>query len=307
MESISCNLCGSREHVLVRDCCDQRCKSKVPFSLVKCRQCELVYLNPRPSEREILTYYPPAYQAAIRQLLQKVRQSRIGLIGLQIMRKLRKPPLSKVGKILDIGCSGGDYLAYLRTLGWEVYGIELDKDAVRHAREHFGLNVHLGTAEHTLNNFQNESFDVITMWHVLEHMFDPSLVLAQVYRLLKPGGILMLEMPNFNSLWATVLGRDWFPLEIPRHLYHFTPLTLTAILNKTGFNLKKFVGVPAPIEIIWSLRVLWNRLKHTPEDWQLVWNSTSVVLLYPVEWLLACFKRSTFMQAVVVKPFPVKS
>ena len=307
MESIPCNLCGSREHVLVRECREQRYNTSVPFSLVKCTHCELVYLNPRPSEREILVYYPPAYQAAIRQVLQEVRQSRIGLMGLRIMRRLRKPPLLKVGRVLDIGCSGGDYLAYLRTLGWEVYGIELDKEAARYAREHFGLNVCVGAAERTLSDFQNESFDIVTMWHVLEHVFDPSLVLAEVYRVLRPGGILMLEMPNFNSLWASILGKYWFPLEIPRHLYHFTPLTLKAILTKTGFSLTTLVGVAAPIEIIWSLRVLWNRWKHTSQDWQLVWSATSVVLLYPVEWLLARLQRSTFMQAVVVKPSPVKS
>ncbi|MBC8263644.1 MAG: class I SAM-dependent methyltransferase [Anaerolineales bacterium] len=307
MESVTCNLCGAQACELVRVVGEQRYSVGARFRIVRCMHCGLMYLNPRPGEQEMLAYYPPEYQAAMRQVLQEVRQSRIGRMGLRIMRRVRKPPLAEVGSILDIGCASGDYLAYLCSLGWKVYGIELDEGAARYARERFGIDVRAGTAEHTLNEFPDMSFDVVTMWHVLEHLFDPSLVLAQVHRVLRPSGILMLEMPNFDSLWASVLGECWFPLEIPRHLYHFTPPTLRAILAKTGFRLTRLTGVPAPIEIIWSLSALWNRWRRTPADGRLIWSPTGVVLLYPVELLLAHFQRSTFMQAVAEKPPLVNS
>lgn len=317
MESVACNLCESQANELVRAVGEQRYSVDARFSIVRCTHCGLMYLNPRPGEQEMLTYYPPEYQAAMRQVLQEVRESHIGRIGLRIMRHVRKPPLAEVGSALDIGCSSGDYLAYLRTLGWEVYGIELDEEAARYAREHFGIDVRAGAAEQVLSGFPDESFDVVTMWHVLEHLFDPSLVLAEVQRVLRPGGILMLEMPNFDSLWASVLGEYWFPLEIPRHLYHFAPPTLRAMLTKTGFRLTRLTGVPAPIEIIWSIGTFWNRWpcrkkysqgwRRTPEDGRLIWSPTGVVLLYPLELLLARFLRSTFMQAVAVKPSSVNS
>lgn len=302
MESVPCNLCGSQAQELVRVVHEQRYGMSATFRIVRCLHCGLLYLNPRPSEQEMLAYYPPEYQTAMRQVLQEVRQSRIGRIGLRIMRRVRKPPLKKVGTVLDIGCSSGDYLAYLRSLGWEVYGVELDEGAARYAREHFGIDVRAGSAEHTLNEFPDRSFDVVTMWHVLEHLFDPSLVLAEVHRILRPGGILMLEMPNVRSLWASMLGEYWFPLEIPRHLYHFNPPTLRAMLAKTGFRLTRLVGVPAPIEIIWSLSTLWDRWRRSALEGRLLWSPTGVVLLYPIELLLARFLRSTFMQVVAEKP-----
>jgi len=319
MESVSCNLCGAQTYELVRVVHERRYGISATFCIVRCLHCGLLYLNPRPNEQEMPAYYPPEYQAAMRQVLQEVRQSRIGRVGLKVMRRVRKPPLPRspqcwggggVGSALDIGCSSGDYLAYLRTLGWKVYGIELDEEAARYAQEHFGIDVRAGAAEHILNEFPDMSFDVVTMWHVLEHLFDPSSVLAEVHRVLRPGGILMLEMPNFDSLWASILGEYWFPLEIPRHLYHFSPPTLRAMLTKTGFRLIRLVGVPAPIEIIWSLRTLWDRWRRTaplpPQDegegGQLIWSPTGVVLLYPIELLLARFLRSTFMQVVAEKP-----
>jgi 2-polyprenyl-3-methyl-5-hydroxy-6-metoxy-1,4-benzoquinol methylase len=307
MESVPCNLCGAQTHELTRVIHERRYGMSATFCIVRCLHCGLLYLNPRPNEQEMLAYYPPEYQAAIRQVLQDLRQSRIGRLGLQILRRVRKPPLADVGSALDIGCSSGDYLAYLRTLGWKVYGIELDEEAARHAREHFGIDVRAGAAEHTLNEFPDMSFDVVTMWHVLEHLFDPSLVLAQVHRVLKPGGILILEMPNVRSLWASLLGEYWFPLEIPRHLYHFNPPTLRAMLTKTGFRLTRLVGVPAPIEIIWSLSTLWDRWRRTASEGRLVWSPTGVVLLYPIELLLASFLRSTFMQVVAEKSSLVNS
>lgn len=307
METVSCNLCGKRDYELVKVVPEHRYGIRLSFNLVRCTRCGLVFLNPRPDEQELLAYYPPEYQAAMRQVLQEVRQSYIGRIGLRIMRHARKPPLERVGIALDIGCSGGDYLAFLRKLGWEVCGIELDEGAARHARERYGIHVHAGPAEHTLGEFPDNGFDVVTMWHVLEHVFDPLLVLREVSRILKSDGILLLEMPNYNSLWASILGEFWFPLEIPRHLYHFTPSTLQAILTKAGFRVAKLSGVPAPIEIIWSFHLLWDRWRRTSSDGRLSWAPAGVVLLYPLELLLAQFLRSTFMKAMAVQSPSVNS
>jgi len=302
MESVPCNLCGSSQGVVVRNINELRYGRGVKFCLIRCRRCNLVYLNPRPGEQEIHAYYPPGYQAAIRDITQQVRGSWIGRVGIKlVIRRNRTPPLAKTGRLLDIGCASGYYMAAMRDMGWETYGVEVDAEAAEYAREHYGLDVRTGMAESTLENFLDSYFDVVTMWHVLEHLFDPSLVLTEVYRVLKPGGMLMLEMPNFDSLPASVFGAYWFPLEIPRHLYHFTPQTLETMLAKTGFRLIKLTGVAAPIEIVWSLHTLWCQLTGASQDGRLVWSPALMLLLYPIDWVLSRFKLSTFFGAVAIR------
>ena len=302
MDDVCCNLCGSRETTLVRSIREHRYGLQTDFRVVRCARCNLVYLNPRPSQEEMLAYYPPEYQEAMRHVVQEVRQSRVGRLGLRMLRRIRIPPPPPEGRVLDIGCASGDYLVALRRLGWQVYGIEMDAGAAEYARERFGLSIRTGCAEDTLSDFPDAHFDVVTMWHVLEHLFEPSRVLKEVRRTLKPGGILMLELPNLDSLTASLLGEYWFPLEIPRHLYHFTPQTLRAILTKTGFRLNRLTSVAAPAEIVWSLQLIWEQWTHDTQPGQLVWSPALLVLFYPACWLMAQFQRSTFMGAVAVKP-----
>jgi len=243
-------------------------------------------------------YYPPEYQEEIRGLIDRLRSQPLLKLGLAMLRKRRTPPLSPPSSLLDIGCSHGDYLSFLQKAGWEVEGIELDPQAARHAQE-AGLRVHQGDAEELLERLPSGRYNVVTMWHVLEHLYDPLGALREVYRILKPDGLLLLELPNSASVLARCLGRYWYPLEVPRHLYHFTPTTLSNMLGAAGFRVCAIEGVPSPEVILWSLRLLKNRVRPsaagTPMSHPLVVNPLLAALCFPPSWLLANIAKGDHM------------
>lgn len=299
MSEMGCNLCGARELAWSRQVYDYADPSAT-FRLVKCGRCGLVYLDPLPAEAELLAR-SPGYQAMIQHMMQDLLHSRVGRLGLRLMKESRTPPTARRGCALDIGCSWGDYLVRLRDLGWEVRGIEMDEQAARHVRDAHGIAVLAGRAEERLRDVADDSIDLVTMWHVLEHVSDPALVLKEVRRVLKPGGMLLLEVPNVASAWARLLGREWYPLEPPYHLYHFSPRTLRRMLGESGLRVSWVRGEPEPTQTIWSAHMLWHRLRGTRWNGRLPWSPTGVVLLYPVELLLACLGYGNHMRAVAVK------
>jgi 2-polyprenyl-3-methyl-5-hydroxy-6-metoxy-1,4-benzoquinol methylase len=118
--------------------------------------------------------------------------------------------------------------------GWQVTGLDAAVGAVRQVREDHGLTALAGTLPHP--ELRPGSFDVVTMWHSLEHVHRPLAILREVYRLLVPGGKLIVATPNIAGLPFRLFGRAWFGLDLPRHLTHFTPHTLTAMLHTAGFR-----------------------------------------------------------------------
>jgi SAM-dependent methyltransferase len=138
------------------------------------------------------------------------------------------------GKVLDIGCGRGLLLNKLRQRGWEAVGTELSEDAAAYARHYLKLPVFTARLEEI--GFRSGEFDLIILWHVLEHMHCPLAALSEVSRLLKPGGMLVLSVPNFGSWEARWGRRHWFHLDVPRHLTHFTPRTLEGALRGVGLQ-----------------------------------------------------------------------
>src|SRR5262249_32579713 len=133
----ACPVCGSHNRAgtkKMRDCTD----GKVFFFLARCRECEVVYVDPPPDESELLGR-SGEYQSIMANMLEDLRNSAVGRLGMRLMRNERTPPGPQRGRILDIGCSYGEYLARLRPLGWEPHGIEFDEEGARHAREELDL------------------------------------------------------------------------------------------------------------------------------------------------------------------------
>ncbi len=303
MENVHCNLCDSRETLPVRVAHVRLYGRDNAFHVVRCARCGLVYVNPRPDKEELRAYYPREYQSDMQRAVSDGWDNPVIRVGLEMVLRRRMPSASPGGRLLDIGCTTGRYLMNLREKGWDVQGVEIDADAADIARSQYGLTVHTGDAEDVLPKFDGESLDVITMWHVIEHFSNPLTVLQEVRRILKPGGLLMLELPNFACPFASLFGQYWFPLEVPRHLYQFTPKTLAAMLEKAGFRLTRVKGVPAPEALVWSLNALRNR-QPDPLSTHITANPVLMSLAFPISWLLAQFRMSDHMAAVAVRLHP---
>ncbi len=297
METVPCNLCGSSSSTLLFTSPDQVFGHSDEFGIVKCDACGLVYLSPRPGNDEIGAYYPPEYQEEIRKLIDRMRNNALLQKGLAMLRKRRTPPDSPPGRALDVGCSFGDYLLYLRDQGWSVEGIERDPDAVRHAKQ-AGLVIHEGDAAEMLMTLPAGQFDVVTLWQVLEHMVDPLGCLQEIHRILRPGGMVMLEVPNFASLPSRWFGASWFPLEIPRHLFHFTPETITQMLARTEYSILPIEWIPSPEALVWSLRLLWKRSRGSTDEGtggSLALNPFLATLAFPFSWVLSRMGKADHM------------
>jgi 2-polyprenyl-3-methyl-5-hydroxy-6-metoxy-1,4-benzoquinol methylase len=140
----------------------------------------------------------------------------------------------KTGKILDIGCGTGHFLNEAKRKGWETFGTEKNERAIKFAIESFNIFV---KPEHHIYKFPKASFDVITLWHVLEYMEDISEIMEKIYDLLLPDGIVVIAVPNHNSYDAKHYQIRWAGYDIPRHLWHFTPKTMELFVNKFKFNI----------------------------------------------------------------------
>lgn len=145
----------------------------------------------------------------------------------------RIPYWTKEGRALDFGCGRGAYLLMLRELGWSVVGFDIAKAQSKHLSDR-NIPVAIGSIDSS--NYENNSFDIATLWHSLEHTHQPLKVLKKIYKLLKKGSLIYVEVPNNESFARYLFQENWFPWEIPRHLYHFSPRTLKKMLLKAGFE-----------------------------------------------------------------------
>jgi SAM-dependent methyltransferase len=149
--------------------------------------------------------------------------------------KARKAELAQhkqSGALLDLGCSSGSFLESMRSESWKLYGIEMSPGCARAAEARCGAQVFVGNILDA--SFPRETFDVITCFDVLEHLFEPRQVMEKVSKWLKPGGIFFVQVPNIDSAEARVFGTYWHGLELPRHLFHYSPESLKFLARSAG-------------------------------------------------------------------------
>ncbi|MFZ4855026.1 MAG: class I SAM-dependent methyltransferase [Desulfuromonadaceae bacterium] len=195
-----------------------------------CEKCGIGKTVPEPDDETLHELHSTQYYrngegvrfaAPVEWLVEGMRQWRIHRLA-QFVSK---------GRALDIGCGSGRFLRALRYSGWEVAGLELNDDTATAAR-----NVHGLAVETSLETFADKSFDQITITHVLEHIRDPDSMLAECARLLKPGGVIAVAVPNIESVQARLTRENWFHLDLPRHLWHFSEKWLSKELADCGFE-----------------------------------------------------------------------
>lgn len=180
------------------------------------------------------------------------------------MPRINFPQYVPEGKALDIGCGIGNYLRILREFGWEVYGIEPSEKAAKTGREKFGLNVRSGTLlDH---RFPDDYFHFISMNHVLEHLYNPVEVLTEAKRILNPDGMILIRTPNMDSFGYKRFGKNWGPLETPRHLIIYQQQSNAVLADKTGLRLKAFSTTHARNLLYWSLEYEMQSKNNNNKD-----------------------------------------
>lgn len=239
MEAVACPMCGADSPAPFVEGGDLLHPGTEVFRLLSCRRCGHLYQSPRPTPEAIDRYYPDDYhvfQGAIEDEPSRLRRVE-RRFGLHNRCALLQRAAGRPGRLLDVGCATGIFLDGMRRRGWEVCGVEPSPAASEYARARFGLDVLTGRLEEA--GHPPASFDAITLWDVLEHVHEPRRTLSDLARLLRPGGLLLLSLPNPDSLEARLLGPGWIGWDLPRHLNLFRPPLLRAALASHGLAVEQ--------------------------------------------------------------------
>lgn len=258
METVNtCNLCGGVRWRVA----ETYHRYGQVFTMVECLDCGLAFLNPRPAPSEMAAYYGEAYAQVHHHLHREPRflaalffrvcrawlRARYAGRGGGLTRWLFWPlellwcrtvhsyalyGLTQVGRVLDVGCGNGDWLGRMRLYGFECYGCEPDAVRAKIAASILGVQVSVNDLPGA--QYPEAHFDVVRLWHVLEHVHDPMAVLVEARRVLRLGGLLILSSPNRDSILARVYANVE---DVPRHLFVFSPGTIRLYLEKTGFSI----------------------------------------------------------------------
>ena len=208
--------------------------SAAGFTLRRCVACDLAYTAPQLPLENISPYYSQAYYGAGNLRFNRLFETLVGWFRRRRASRLLKLH-RRAGSVLDIGCGRGHFLRALRRRGWSCIGTELTETAARHARESLSLDVRIGPFDGAL--FPDAAFDAIYLWHVLEHIPSTSRTLAEVRRMLRPQGMLVVALPNLESWQARLCRYHWFHLDLPRHYVHCSASWLTETLSNLGFRI----------------------------------------------------------------------
>lgn len=224
MEEIDCPFCGGPKHLLLH--------REDSLQMVRCSSCRFIYLNPRPTSRSLLRFYQdylPEDESSVeawQRMMQSIFQKAANLIE----------RYKKRGRLLDVGAGFGFFLSEMRGRGWEVVGVEISRKAMDYAKDVLGLTLHLGPLEKA--GFLESDFDVVSGFYVIEHLPDPMAFLKECYRILKPGGLLLLRYPHTTPVKNLLrfFGIENRLYDLPAHLSDFSPEMIQQCLEKAGFK-----------------------------------------------------------------------
>jgi SAM-dependent methyltransferase len=244
-----CPICGQTGSLECLSGPDRLHGRQDEYRLARCQSCSLVWLSNPPKPSEMHLHYTDAYHKLIS----------AGGQNSPTRWRFRKEALAQhkrsSGALLDLGCSSGAFLESLKGQPWRLYGIEMSADTAKTAEARSGAHVFVGDIPDA--PFAPEVFDVITCFDVLEHLYEPRQVMAKVAEWLKPGGIFYVLVPNIDSAEARVFGSYWHGLELPRHLFHYSPASLKALAESAGLRAVSLDTRRNPA-VGTSLRYVWD-------------------------------------------------
>jgi 2-polyprenyl-3-methyl-5-hydroxy-6-metoxy-1,4-benzoquinol methylase len=323
MNQNPCKICGHPDTEFLLRAESKRYSPGEYFDLCRCKKCNSVCTNPHLKFTAIQKYYPEDYEphepirtktVHSRELIMKLLRNYIygfrtnpGAKRANAVRRLLSWAFDRLsyrsypwprgdGKLLDIGCGNGAYLATVKELGWEGYGIESDFAAARNASKTLGLEVQTGDFESVA--YPEKHFDAITMWHSLEHFPDPKKIIRKVRKLLKDEGLLMIGLPNFSSLDQKLFKESWNGLEIPLHAYHFTPRSIQYLLEETGFEITKILHTTRPTDMMKSfVNLLLDRYRFESNKYLMM---ILFVISIPISIFFSICRRSSIIKVFAI-------
>jgi len=204
--------------------------------VVTCTVCGTGSLHPLPDRREISSFYPKQYYGEVQAKFEPVVEFLVRWVASRHVRSLIRG-LRPGARVLDMGCGRGVLLSGLLAAGCETHGVEISRDAVAGIDPRARIRIASRLAE---AGYPDRHFDLVVLWHVLEHLPDPVETLREARRILKPGGRLVIAVPNYSSLQSQVFGERWFHLDLPRHLFHFPCAALKRLLHRQGFSCRSW-------------------------------------------------------------------
>ena len=229
--------------------------SKKDFSIAQCHSCGVLFRTPQPTFEEVRQLYTTAYynpwhlekEEGVKKIKMDTFEKRLREIQIYVSG----------GKILDLGCATGFFLKMAQSRGFEPYGIELSEFSFVQAHKKFGDTIFHGTIED--GPFENDFFDVITMFDLLEHVKDPVATLRRCKEILKPKGIIVAVLPDVSSITAKLMGSNWTHYK-DEHLYYFSKRTISALLKQESYEVVKIT----PTSKVMNLEYLYHQFTQYP-------------------------------------------
>jgi len=232
-----CDLCKFEEYTLVFSGPDLLTNLDGVFQIVRCNKCGLLRQNPRLDWSSLSKYYLEDYISHNTQIQEEKNPLKRAIIRYGVWKKVRLIKKYKnCGDLLDVGCGTGRFLEEAKKTGnWELTGIEPNVKAATYTAEKLEIEIMINRFE----DFENyhQTFDVVTMWDVFEHLYFPLVSAKKIYRLLKPEGIFVFSIPNMNSWDRKLFKQNWIGYDLPRHLYFFDKKNLAEIISQSGFQI----------------------------------------------------------------------
>ena len=306
---LDCPLCGTAgasDFLLAPDRFHLR---EEKYRLMRCSQCTCVWQPEPPAPGAMGAHYTEDYHNAIMRAGESNTGTRWKLQH-ELIAKFKKD-----GRILDIGCSSGAFLGTMDRSRWELYGTEISPETAEIARMSTGAQIFTGEASDA--PYPQDCFDVITSFDLLEHVYDPRAFLMKVREWLRPGGIYCLNLPNIDSWEARLFGSYWYGLEMPRHVTHFSPKSLSRAMQSLGFE--QAVLVTPPVAYVersanYVAGALWSKLgfrtvsqaeaKRDGLLWKAVRRGLRMAIVEPFGRLASWSGAGGSMLAVFRKPVP---
>ena len=236
MTNVTCNLCGSDNYTVLFE------KGVAQINqIVKCNNCGLMYANPRIKDVDhvLIEDYDPDFVLSqiYNQDKDRLEKEALQVRDYETTKRFLSDHFPQKGKLVEVGSGLGYLLNFFKEDGWDTVGLEPNAGMCKYAEVELGLTVISKILEKA--GFEDNSADTVLMMHVIEHVPEPATTLKEIYRILKPGGILVLETPRYDTLAFKLLGKRERSLSCDGHIYFFTSDTLAQIAKKVGFTIMK--------------------------------------------------------------------